>query len=175
MISFLGSPDDMLQTIFSRMAELGLPTDLTCDHICYRVETLDQYEKLKEQLATVGTKISEVPIAGRPISIFKLNRPYMYHNRQIRYVELPAPKEGSPYPEGWEHAEFVVGLSVPTDTIASLNNFMAQYPSVQFKQPKTQRAVNPEATVKISDRYNAKFHPQDIETVIELEHLEMGL
>lgn len=175
MISFLGSPDHMLQTIFHEMAQFGLPTDLPCDHICYRVETLERYEELKKQLEGIGTKISEVPIAGRPISIFKLSTPYIYGDRQIPCIELPAPKEGSPYPEGWKHAEFVIRLSIPTDTIASLNDFMARYPHIQFKQPKVQRAVNPEATVKLSDRYNAKFHPQDIEAVIELEHQELGL
>ena len=175
MISFLGSPDQMLETVLNEMARLGLPTDFVCDHICYRVETHARYEEIKTQLEGIAEKISEVPIAGRPISIFKLKMPYTCMGREIACIELPAPKESSPYPEGWEHAEFVTGVSIPGDTIASLDNFISRYPSVVFKQPKTQRAVNPEASVRINALYNVKFHPQDIQTVVELEHQEMGL
>ncbi len=46
-------------------------------------------------------------IAGRLISILHLHEPYTFGDREIACVELPAPKAGSPYKEGWEHAEFV--------------------------------------------------------------------
>jgi predicted metalloenzyme YecM len=171
----LGSPDEMLATIFDKMAELGLPTDLQCDHICYRVETLERYEDLKIALAAIGTLESEAPINGRPICIFKLNAPYLYNGRAIDCIELPAPKDGSPYQEGWEHAEFIVGVRDNIGTIASLNQFMAKHPNVTFKYPKDQRAVNPECTVVVSEQFRAKFHPQHIMDVIELEKRELDL
>jgi predicted metalloenzyme YecM len=53
-------------------------------------------------------------ISGRPISTFHLLTPLVYQDREIYLVELPSPKANSPYPTGWEHAEFVIDTDLDT-------------------------------------------------------------
>ena len=44
---------------------------LFCDHLCYRVESLDRYEMLKEKLRVFGRMVTEAPVNGRPIATFQ--------------------------------------------------------------------------------------------------------
>ena len=56
----------------------------------------------------------ESDIGGRPIATFKLTTPIEVRSRDggtrfVDVVEIPSPKDGSPYGAGLEHVEFVVG------------------------------------------------------------------
>ena len=79
------------------------------DHICYRVATLLEYTRMQREFGSIGELLAETLIGGRPISTYRLHEPLRYRDYDIRLVELPSPKEGSPYPTGWVHAEFVIG------------------------------------------------------------------
>ncbi len=162
----LPPPFPMLDTIFAELARLQLPTNLQCDHICYRVATQARYEELKTQLAAEGELKSEAIIYGRPIATFKLYAPYVYNGHHIEALELPAPKPGTDYKEGWEHAEFVTG--------EPLDSFMAQHPLVAFDTRVVNKQLNPEVAVRITPQYQAKFHPTSLLDVIKVEKL-LGL
>lgn len=156
VIDLLGDPHPMLESIYIELERLGLPK-LSCDHICYRVASVQRYEEVRAALMRHGTLEAETLVNGRPICIFLLRESI----GGIACLELPAPKQGSTYAEGWEHAEFVTG--------ESLNNFMAKYPQVNFDTKSLQKPINPEVAVKISADYQAKFHEHSILEVIELE------
>lgn len=161
MLQEMGQPDEMLGVIFDKMVEVGLPTDLLCDHVCYRVATLERYLELKDRLRSIADLAAETPVSGRPISIFTLHTPYRFGAQEILCLELPAPKPGSPYAEGWEHAEFVV--------TENMVDFMTRYPHIQFNCNGMNKVHNPEAGVKLTGRYQIKFHPRHILDVIALE------
>ncbi len=116
------------------------------DHICYRVETLDEYNYVKKLLGTQGRKISENKINGRPISIFKLTMPLIYEKRIIRFIELPAPKPGVFYKRGFEHVEFVV---------PSLEELKQSYHNITFQVDNIPNNLS--LTIKYGE-LSVKFH-----------------
>lgn len=162
LVEIIGDYDAFLAEIDLEMAQRGIsPRDLVqLDHICYRTETTQQYEAKKEQLHAVAKLLGEVSVAGRPISTFKLHDPLMWYDRRIDAIELPAPKASSPYPEGLEHAEFVI--------CDSLAEFMEKYKHLEFDTKSIGRLPNPEIGLKLG-RYGVKFHIVALTHVVFLE------
>ncbi len=161
----LGDYTQMLDIILTRMESLNNEETLLCDHICYRVETTERYSELKRELLDISELVAEAMVSGRPISIFKLNSPIIYKNLSIACIELPAPKSGSSYTEGWEHAEFV---------IKDLDAFISNNQELNFNTKAMGRSINPELGLKINDLYQVKFHPLHILDVIKKEE-ELGI
>ena len=150
-----------LDIIFNHLHDDELLVDqLEMDHICYRVETFAAYRKFKSELSQFATLFHESIVGGRPISIFRLNEKWKYHSRLIEYIELPAPKQNKFYPEGWEHAEFVID--------SNLTAFQKRYPNVPFVKKGLAKDVNAEIKI-IYKPYAVKFHCLPIYKVIELE------
>ena len=162
----LGSPDAMLQRVYAALARHGLPLDLPCDHVCYRVATPARYDEIKQAMQPYGTLASEAVIAGRPIASFALHTPLVYGAQRIPCLELPSPKPGRDYAEGWEHAEFATG--------APLEHFIARYPHVPFNLRAMGKAHNPEISLEVDAHTAIKFHPEPLLTVIEKE-IRLGL
>jgi len=164
--TLLPSPIPMLDALFAGLQERGISTALPCDHVCYRVETEARYEEVCAALATRNTLESEALVGGRKISTFRLTTPYRYKGHTIDALEIPAPKSGSAYKEGWEHAEFVTG--------APLASFMAQHISLPFNTRAIDKPLNPEISLQITPAYAVKFHPTSLLEVIAVEK-KMGI
>lgn len=135
------------------------------DHLCYRVETDARYSELKEQLTNTAMFLGEAIVGGRPISTFEFATPLLAHGWRIPYLELPAPKEGSPYPEGIEHAEFVV--------IGGLEKFLNLHEHLPFEMKGMNKKLNPELGLKL-DNVAVKFHEQPLGAVVRIEQ-RLGL
>ena len=101
----------------------------------------------------MGEKI----ISGRPICTYKLRNPLVYEARKISVLELPAPKDGSPYQEGFEHVEFVIE--------ESFEAFMQRYPHISFDTKALSKAINPDIGIDY-DGVRVKFHEQSLEYVV---------
>jgi len=158
----LPSPIPFLKQLSVEMQEANANfTDLTIDHICYRVETNERYLQLKERLSKHGKMLTEKPIGGRPIATFKLNKPYIFQNQKIYLLELPSPKEGRFYAEGWEHIEMVIK--------PNFQDFMAQYPHLDFNTKAITKKVNPEVRLTFPTG-SVKFHHHPLDYVIK--HLD---
>jgi uncharacterized protein len=154
----LPDPSPFLTRLLETLANDGLVTDgWPLDHLCYRVETTACYAAMKELLSKNGRCLGEHTIGGRPIATFKLHTPFTFQGRCIDVVELPAPKNGSPYPEGWEHAEFVVDVEPKA--------FAARYPMLKWDLSGADKQRN--ADVRLSyDGFSVKFHRRALEEVI---------
>ena len=109
--------------------------NLQIDHICYRVETQEEYNSIKlceiwtkyknaqskcpiEFLKTIGTQISANIINGREISNFILSEPIKYKNYSIEVFELPSPKEESPYQSEYELLENNIFSDIRTNEMS---------------------------------------------------------
>lgn len=153
-----------LDSIFDRIEEIGIDVStFELDHICYRVDTTENYNRFKLLLEESAHLLVESLIKDRPISCFKLREPINYINRTISVIELPAPKSGSAYEEGYEHVEFVIH--------SSLEEFLDQYPAVKFDVTGMGKKINPDLRVQLGG-LSVKFHRQGIEEVIEIEKAE---
>ena len=159
----LPDPSLFLQRLFEALAHDGIVTDgLPLDHLCYRVETTDRYTAMKALLSKNGRCLGEHTIGGRPIATYTLNTPFTFQGRSIDVVELPAPKTGSPYTEGWEHAEFVVDEEPKA--------FAARYPQLNWDLSGADKKSN--ADVRLSyDGFSVKFHRRALSEVIAAEEV----
>ena len=157
----LGDPTDFLSKIIHLLQQKGIEvSNYELDHICYRVATKERYEYLSNQLMQLGILLVESNINGRLIATFKLNQPICFQNQNIHCIELPAPKIGSFYKEGYEHVEFVIDQPFET--------FIKKHPMVYFDKKGMNKKLNADLRVKL-ETYSVKFHHQSLEKVIELE------
>ncbi len=117
---------------------------------------------MKRALGEIAVLCGESKVQGRDIAIYELHDYIHSHGWVIPYIELPAPKEGSPYAEGLEHAEFVV--------VGSLARFHQKYQHLPFETKSMDRGLNPELGLK-TDRAAMKFHKLQIGAVVDIESL----
>lgn len=164
MIEQLRNSDEHIGVITRELDASGIDRNdiAMLDHLCYRVETDARYIEMKHTLGEVAILRGESQVQGRSIAIFEFNEYVKSHGWVVPYIELPAPKEGSPYPEGLEHAEFVV--------VGSLERFQQKYKDVPFDTKAMGRGLNPELGLK-TDRAAMKFHKLQIGTVVDIEAL----
>ena len=157
----LGSPTLFLDQLFAALEKDGVNVrNFELDHICYRVADDNRYLELKAELTKLAHLLGENIIGGRPIASFRLKKPFQYKGREIYVLELPAPKPGSDYPEGYEHVEFVIDQP--------LEDFVAQYPTLNFKTKGLKKTVNADVQLQY-EGFGVKFHRQRLEDVIKFQ------
>ncbi len=131
----------------------------SCDHICFRVGSLEEYNSYKTFLEDNGTLLIESLINGRNIATFHLKEAFQSPWGELRTIELPSPKPGTHFETGFEHCEFVISKS--------LNDFIQERPDLKFK-PYKRKTLNTEIA---SETLNGalKFHNLSLPRVIEIE------
>lgn len=150
-----------LEDLFSKLEDIGLTVDsYELDHICYRVNSVDEYKLKKNELQDFGELLVESMVGGRLISTFKLHEPIVFRNRKIFLIELPSPKAQHSYKSGLEHVEFVTKLP--------LHKLIERYPQYSFEIFGIHKKINADVTLKLGD-YCIRFHNQSLEEVINLE------
>lgn len=153
------------QQLKLELTSKGIAIDaLFCDHLCFRVGTMAEYDVYKAALTDHGTLLTEAQVNGRAISTFRLDLPFQSGTHTIPVVELPAPKPGTNYATGFEHAEFVI-----EECFATL---MARFPELSFVQAGN-KTLNPELCLKLDSGKQVKFHHQSLGRVIELEEAKV--
>ena len=162
MKRLLGDYESFIEAIDDGLGRLGIARDeiSMMDHVCYRVETLERYHEMLAAAAAIGVLLGESEVNGRPIATFELNEYLQVGSWTVPYLELPAPKEGSPYKEGLEHAELVV--------IGGLERFIKRHEGLSFSYGGMGKAINPEAGLKAED-ISVKFHEQQLGAVVRIE------
>jgi len=158
----LGDTTPFLEKIFAALEKDGVDVSwYELDHICYRTDTLEKYNELRHKFLEYGILLVEFQIGGRAISTFKLCEPIIFGERKIWCIELPSPKEGRFYPDGYEHVEFVINLE--------FNKFIELYPQVNFDTRAISKEVNADIIISYNG-FSVKFHHNTLEYVIK--HLQ---
>lgn len=167
MKELLGDYEVFIRDIDEGIKRLGIKKDelSMMDHLCYRVETKSRYDELLEKFKAIGTLLGESSVGGRPIATFELHQYIHIAGWVVPFVELPAPKEGSPYAEGLEHVELVV--------VGSLEHFLERHSSLPFTRSGMNKSINPEAGLKTKG-ISVKFHEQQLGAVVRIEK-SMGM
>lgn len=157
----IGDPQYFLNDLFSKIDDIDLDVArYELDHVCYRTESVKEYEEKKVALKDFGELLIESMVSGRLISTFKLHEPLRFRNREIHLLELPAPKAGHSYKSGLEHAEFV--------TKEPLQKIVDRYPQYSFEVFGIHKKINADITLKLGE-YCIRFHNQSLLDVIRLE------
>lgn len=158
---FKNQGEKFLQALTAELIQTGIPvSSLPCDHLCFRVQSPEEYNQYKNALSSHGQLLTEAIVNGRAISTFSLNSSFKTNDHEVSLVELPSPKLGTPYEMGFEHAEFVIKDSFKT--------FSAKFPQLCFFEGGD-RTLNPELSFKLSQGKQAKFHQKPLDRVIEIE------
>lgn len=161
MVAPLPDPTLFLQHLFAALHADGVDVeDMELDHLCYRVATVVRYSTCMDLFAQHGTLLAESLIAGRPIATYRLHQGFRFRERIIDMVELPSPKPGSTYPEGYEHAEFVVE--------EDLLVFTQRYPKLAWELDDLRKTTNPDVRL-LYPGFSVKFHRQRLSDVIATE------
>jgi predicted metalloenzyme YecM len=167
--SILEQIPEFVDKLFAEIKKCNIDiTAYEMDHVCYRVETAEEYRTHFNYLSTIGELLVEHPIGGRPIATFKLHKGVSLpkHNRTVFLIELPMPKPTTFYNSGWEHAEFVV-------PDMDLNEFAKQYPDINWNRSGMNKDFNQDICIdldkSVDNRLTVKFHNLSLETVIEIE------
>ena len=164
LTEIVGDCSLFMDRILSEITEQGfdLHDFSQMDHMCYRTISMSNYAQKKAQLQEVAQLLRETLVNGRPISIFRLNAPVIHKDWRVDVVELSAPKAGSDYKEGLEHAELVLFDDMPT--------FLQKYKDKTFEMKSADRGINPEIGFKLTDGITVKFHLLCLSTVAYLEN-----
>jgi predicted metalloenzyme YecM len=150
-----------LDKIFSILNEKKINIEKwEIDHLCYRTTDLENYEKIKNDFSKLGDFLIESEVNGRNIATYRLNSPVVYKGYTIPLVEVPAPKNGKPPVEGWEHIEVVIDIG--------FDELMKKYPEIDFDTKALSKELNPELVIKFGD-CAIKFHHQSLDDVIKIE------
>lgn len=159
---FYAQAEAFLRHLFVQVQENGieLKPHWSIDHLCFRVQSLESYERHKVAFAQFGRMLIESEVNGRMIATYKLSEPVIHGNHRIDVVELPAPKAGKKTIEGFEHVEVVVD--------EPFEKLMAKYSYMDLDSGGLKKAFNQELEVQM-DGCALKFHPLALESVIELE------
>lgn len=162
MKQVIGDYETFVQKTNESLVEAGIKRSelAMLDHICYRVETLARYKELLKLLGGKALLLGEAKISGRMIATFEFAEPLGADGWRIPYLELPQPKDGSPYPEGLEHAEFVV--------VGSLERFLERHHALPFVTTGLGKTLNPEIGLK-QEGLSVKFHEAQLGAVIGIE------
>ena len=138
------------------------------------------------------TLLVESDVGGRPIATFRMAQgiPTSVGDGVMSIVEIPAPKDGSPYKSGLEHVEFVIpnsaadhgngedgkeALTPVNDAFHAkiLDAFMAKHSGISWNTKAKEKDVNPDISTKIElDDFglcSAKFHLLPLDEVILYE------
>ena len=151
-------PVSFLRKLFAALAEHEVDVSrLPLDHLCYRVESAEQYQALRTDLDMKAVLLGEHQIGGRLIATYRLLNPFHFEGRNIDVLELPAPKPGSPYPAGFEHAEFVAN--------EGLMEFTLRYPRLAWDQSGMDKTINGDVRLRF-DGFSVKFHRRALADVI---------
>ncbi|MFZ1332842.1 MAG: VOC family protein [Flavobacteriales bacterium] len=154
-------PRSFLTELFGSLNKHGIdvrPYEL--DHICYRVDTEVRYSEMKTTFREHAHLLVESMVSGRLIATYKLNESFLFEGRSITVIELPSPKSGSPYYEGYEHAEFVIDV----DPLA----FTERYPQLDWDLSGSRKLMNADVRLPFGS-ISVKFHQEALEKVIERE------
>lgn len=157
---------EFLEKLFKTLADskIEIASHWDIDHLCYRVDSLDRYEELKNNFLTFGRLLIESDVNGRPIATFKLNSSVVFKEWSIDVVELPAPKPSKPTKEGFEHIEVVCD--------ESFSDLEGKYKHLKLDLGGLKKDFNQEFEIDLGER-NLKFHHMSLESVIRVEENKM--
>lgn len=132
---------------------------LLLDHVCWRSASHEDFEQMESDLLSIGSLFHKNIHNGRPISLIMLNEPILFRGREISLVELPAPKEGKPYPNGFEHAELVFSQGLDT--------LIVKYSTLPWNTKNIGKEINPD--IKLTHKgLSVKFHPYSLVHVVKV-------
>ena len=172
--------DDFSDRLHAALAQLDILDqceDLKIDHICVRLKNSSDVDLLKAQIVEAGLLISTANVNDREITILQLHSPIMIGPWEVSGVEMPYPKLGHAYEDGWEHVEFVLnGAANTMDGVRQA--FTEKFPNLAIDELRKDHGYfedapladgdqmpNPTLGIKVNG-VGLKFHAHPIQVIV---------
>lgn len=158
----IGDYEDFFSSALHSLKRLEIKIDnFPISHLTYRVETLEEYESLRDQLNGFCLEFVETQFNGRAVSIHVLKQPLILEAQfQTSVIELPAPRKVHTYPSGLESFGFIVGNKLP--------EFIQQYQTLLTGIKDHGEHCQP-AFITFENQKTAKFYDISLEQIIYLQ------
>lgn len=137
---------------------------LRSDHVCYRVDSISNYQEMFKLITSFSKLLTEAQVNGRPIATFKMLSPLQSVFGPIFLVELPSPKANTHYQNGFEHMEFVIQ--------EDLGEFQRRFSHLNLEMGSAM-PLNTELSLKLDDHSQIKFHNHPLDEVIRVEETKI--
>lgn len=161
LVEIIGDYKSFVQDTLKRATDAGVDLkDYPIDHLCFRVQTVEEYQRIKPLIQKFSKGVLENAHHGRPVTKFLLSEPLIVGNYEIPVIEMPAPKQGQVINTGLEHLEMVVGDDYERIKERYASLWSGTDDSGEFNQPMF---------VAFNNGHSIKFHKLPISEVIKLE------
>ncbi len=165
LTKIIGDYPFFVSTLLSGLDKAGIKYDgYQIDHLCYRTETQEGYEIMKDNLRSASSGFLENSHNGRLIAKFLLKEPLSVRGYKIPLIELPAPKAGRFYESGLDHFEMVVGEGFSEFTEKYRNSWTGTNDSGTHNQT---------VSITFDNWKTVKFHKLPLMEIIKLEGHEL--
>jgi len=134
--------------------------DYPIDHLCFRTQTVEDYQRTKPLIQNFSKGILENLHHGRPVTKFLLSQPIIIGEYEIPVIEMPVPRPGQVIQTGLEHLEMVVGDDYEIIKERYNGLWSGADDSGEFNQPMF---------ITFENGHSIKFHKLPISEVIRLE------
>ena len=134
-------------------------------HFTYRVNTISEYDYLRDELKVFCNEFVETQFNGRAVSILALKEALVLEDDfKVSIIELPAPRSVHMYPSGLESVGVIVG--------ASLSAFIKQHTNVLTGIKDHGEHCQP-AFVTFDNGKTNKFYDISLEEIVRLQGWQM--
>jgi predicted metalloenzyme YecM len=158
----IGDYEIFFSDLLHRLKETGIDiTGMPMTHLLYRVETLPEYETLRDQIKVFCSEFVETQFNGRAVSILILEQPLVLEDGfTVSMIELPAPRPVHMYPSGLESIGIFVGASLP--------EFKKQYKNVLTGIKEHGQYCQP-AFITFDNDKTVKFYDYTLRDIVLLQ------
>ena len=95
------------KSLLSKLGTLHTDAPFLIDHVCFRCDTVLQYQTFKTALVKQYRLLSANQVNKREISIFEFKKPLEIEAYSCALLELTAPKQARNDAAGFEHIELI--------------------------------------------------------------------
>jgi predicted metalloenzyme YecM len=148
--------------LIARLAAVSIDIkELPLSHITYRVATLSEYTKMRDELKGFCQEYGETQFNGRAVSILLLKTALILaEGCMVSTIELPAPRAVHMYPVGLEHIGIIIGKKLPQFKIQHQNVLTGEKDHGAFCQP---------AFITFNNGKTVKFYDHSLKEIVLLE------
>lgn len=165
--SLIGNYQVFFSDLLHRMKKSGINiAGMPMSHLLYRVEKMEEYEYLRDELISFCSEFVETQFNDRAVSILILKEPLLLEDGfTVDMIELPAPRPVHMYPTGLESIGVVVGKELP--------NFIAKYTDVLTGVKEHGVHCQP-AFITFENDKTAKFYDISLREIVLLQGWEIA-
>lgn len=158
----IGDYKTFFADLLHRMKKSGIDiSGMPMSHLLYRVTTIPEYEKLRDQLKFFCNEFVETQFNGRAVSVLGLKNPLILEDDfRVSVIELPAPRPVHMYPSGLESIGVIVGKALP--------EFIKRYTKVLTGVKDHGQYCQP-AFITFDNEKTAKFYDISLNEIVTLQ------